>query len=132
VSDETFRGAVYSLSQKKTPEATAKAKAKLVYLLRSSLPLTAADRQVLADYLEGKHDTPQGRPNHNFFNPVHKAVRLIRASQERCGYKRAQAVELYKLGLQMTMGQDKGAAHFEKYHDQIMAELRRAKPRKKP
>jgi hypothetical protein len=87
---------------------------------------------MLADYLEGKHDKRRGRPNHNIFDPVHRAVRAIRASQEKNGYTRKLAIGAYRLlYLQMLMGEKAGEAHFKKYESQIMEELRRAKPRKK-
>jgi hypothetical protein len=128
--DWTFRGAIFSISQKRCAEdenSTAKAEQRLLDMLRADYPLTAADKAALADYIEGKHDRPVGRPHRNFFDPVHKGVRLIRAKQERHLFKRATAVEEYKRDLQLIMGEKSGAT----YRSQIMAELRRAKPRKK-
>jgi hypothetical protein len=129
--DWTFRAAIFSISQKKDDaNGMAKAKQRMLDMLRSDYRLTLADQQVLADYIEGKLDRPVGRPTRNIFNPVHKAVGAIRASQEKNGYKRKRAIAAYRLHLQLTKGEKAGAAHFKKYESQITEELRRAKPRK--
>lgn len=124
--DWRFRAAVFTLTQKKDANGRAKARQVLSSILRSDYRVTRADQLALAEYFD---DRKAGRPKRNPFTPISRAVARIRSDQERHGYKRAQAIELYKWHLQLTMGAKDGAAHFKKYENEILEELRRAKKR---
>ena len=54
----------------------------IAYILRSDLPLTNADRQWLADYLEGKKRLPRGKPYWARFRKTRKRFYIEKAAGE--------------------------------------------------
>ena len=102
--------------------------ALLIKLLRADYPITIEDKQMLADYFEGKL-TPKrtradGRPVEKLYSPtwyLQQAVAEVRDIQKRYGLKRGAAIDWVCFGAKLQ-GKD-----LDKRRDEILQALNRGK-----